>query len=62
MTICPLILMAAKQRGNMMGESEREAAECIKAECAWWVFHVQPDSEGCAIPKLSDCLKTISLK
>ena len=62
MTICPLLLMAVKQRGNMMGESEREATECLKGECAWYVYHIQPDSEGCAIPKLSDSLKNISLK
>ncbi len=62
MIICPLLLMAVKQRGNILGESDKEAAECLKGECAWYVFHMQPDSEGCAIPKLSDSVKSIALK
>ena len=62
MAICPLLMTAVKQQGSLMGESGREAAECIKEACAWYVIQMQPNSEGCAIAKLTDAVKVISLK
>lgn len=59
--ICPLLLMAMKHKENLDAQSEKSAAECIKEECAWYGFYSQPASEGCAIMKISDSLKTISL-
>jgi len=48
--LCPLLFLA-----------RRGAAECQGEECAWYVRHENPNSEGCAIKELSDSLKTISL-
>jgi hypothetical protein len=55
-------MMAVKQQGSMSNEGAKEAAECLKSECAWYVYHVQPESEGCAIAKMSNDLKGILLK
>lgn len=60
-TICPLLLMAAKQKGELVTANERDSVECLKTACAWYVLHEQPFSEGCAIQKISDDLKQISL-
>jgi len=49
--MCPLLLIAKKG-----------STECPGKECAWYVTHEQPDSEGCAIKELSDSLKTIGLQ
>lgn len=59
--ICPLLLMALKHKENLDAKSEKSSAECIKGECAWYVIHSQPPSEGCAIMKISDAIKTITL-
>ena len=59
--ICPLFLMAAKRKESQGTESEKGSAECIKGKCAWYVSYDQPISEGCAIMKISDSLKYITL-
>lgn len=59
--ICPLLLMAAKLKESKGTESEKSSAECLKGECAWYVSYDQPFSEGCAIMKISDSIKNITL-
>jgi len=53
--ICPLLSIPPKE-----ALIARKKVLCKKDECAWYVKYER--SEGCAIKKLSDSLKTISLK
>jgi hypothetical protein len=61
MAYCPLLLKAVKDQGGLLGESGREAAECLKGECAWYVVHPLPPSEGCALLSIAESLKALSL-
>jgi len=60
--ICPVFLASA------IGVTDKIKAmfamaqiTCKKEECAWYVKHEQPLSEGCAIKELSNSLKRISI-
>lgn len=59
--ICPLLLMAVKHKQSQGAESEKSSAECIEGDCAWYTSYTQPPSEGCALIKISDSLKYITL-
>jgi len=59
--ICPLLLIAVKEKG-LINEPEKGWAECFKDECAWYVRLEVPKAEGCAIEKLTYSLKAIELK
>ena len=59
---CPLLLMAAKSQGATLDEGEKEKSRCLKMDCAWYVMYDQPPAEGCAIMKISDFLKLVTLR
>lgn len=59
--ICPLLLMAIKHKENTAKGTQQNVAQCLKEKCAWYVSHELPHSEGCAIEKISDSLKYITL-
>jgi hypothetical protein len=45
----------------MVTATEKDAVECLGEACAWYVIHESPHAEGCAVAKISDVLKTISM-
>jgi hypothetical protein len=59
--ICPLLLMASQQKEDHVTSASKESIECLKGACAWYVIHELPYTEGCAVAKLSETLKTISM-
>jgi len=63
--ICPLLLIAIKQSENIITDPEKTWAQCLKEKCAWYATYEMPGvkglQKGCAIKKLSDSLKTISI-
>ena len=63
--ICPLLLIAIKQSENIITDPEKTWAQCLKKKCAWYAIYEMPGvkglQKGCAIKKLSDSLKTISI-
>ncbi len=58
--ICPLFLMASKQKGELVTATEKNGVECLKGACAWYVMHEIPPTEGCAVAKIADLLKYIT--
>ena len=53
--------MASQQKGDPITSAQKDSVECLKVACAWYVTHELPYSEGCAIAKMSETLKTISM-
>jgi GTPase Era involved in 16S rRNA processing len=53
--------MAIKHKENTAKGTQQNVAQCLKEKCAWYVSHELPHSEGCAIEKISDSLKYITL-
>ncbi len=41
--------------------AEKNAVECLGEACAWYVIHESPHTEGCAMARISDMLKTMSV-
>ncbi len=60
-SICPLYLMASKQKGELVTATEKDGVECLKGACAWYVMLETPRTEGCAVAKIADLLKSISM-
>ncbi len=58
--ICPLFLMAAKQKGELVTSNDKNGVECLKSACEWYVMHEIPPTEGCAVAKMADLMKYIS--
>ncbi len=57
--ICPLLLMASKQRGELVTAMEKDSVECLKEACAWYVMYTVPNTEGCAVAKLAIALNGV---
>lgn len=59
--ICPLLLMASQQKGDPITSAQKDSVECLKGACAWYVTQEIPYSEGCAVAKMAETLKAISM-
>jgi len=59
--ICPLLLMASRHKGEIATAAGKNAVECLGEACAWFVIHESPHAEGCAMARIADVLKSISL-
>jgi hypothetical protein len=57
--ICPILLAASKQHGELVTMTDKDAVECLKEACAWYVMFSVPNVEGCAVAKLADSLNSI---
>ena len=57
--ICPILLAASKQRGELVTATDKDSVECLKEACAWYVIFMVPNTEGCAVAKLADSLNGI---
>jgi hypothetical protein len=57
--ICPLLLAASKQRGDLVTAADKDSVECLKEACAWYVMHNVPHTEGCAVAKIADSMNSI---
>ena len=57
--ICPILLAASKQHGELVTTTDKDSVECLKEACAWYVVHSLPHTEGCAIAKLAESLNGV---
>ena len=61
MAICPLLLQAIKESGDIIKDNEREWSQCLRDQYAWFVKYEVPEFQGCAISEISNTIKYISI-